>query len=326
MSSILVYVEHKDQKIKSTSVELLGQALRLTQDTGSDVSAVVLGSSVQNVVAEMANYGVKKVFVCDHEKLAQYHPTHYTKAFCSVLHQVSPTLVLATASAQGKDLFPSVTARKDCAMVSEGVEIKLDHGQINVKRPMYSGRCNAWARIRNGVCAIVTCRPNVFDRYESFQVTQPEVVQVAVEFDSLTEWVCKEHIAGKTDRPDLTESSVIVSAGRSIKDANNFSILEELANVLGAGVGASRAAVDAGYAPHSMQIGQTGKVVNPKLYIAFGISGAIQHLAGMRTSKVIVAINTDKEAPIFQHADYGIVGDMFEIAPMLTASVKKLLS
>lgn len=324
MSSITVFVEHKNQKIKATSVELLGQAQRLASELGVNVNAIVLGQGVDDVVSSLNQYGVAKTFVCDDASVGSYHPSNYADVITKALQSETPIALLATASSALKDVLPKVTARLDWVMISEGVETKVEDGKISIKRPMYSGKCSAWASVTTDTPLIATFRPNVFESFDGFSNTTAQREDIALDA-STDHWTCVDRIAASSDKPDLVEAGIIVAAGRSIKEAENFKVMDELADVLGAGVGATRAAVDAGYAPHSMQIGQTGKVVNPKLYFAFGISGAIQHLAGMRTSKVIVAINTDKEAPIFQHADYGIVGDLFEVAPMMTQSLKKLL-
>jgi electron transfer flavoprotein alpha subunit len=223
----------------------------------------------------------------------------------------------------GKDVAPRLAARLDAAFASDCVELSADGGKFSVQRPVYGGK--AFTRIAlNALPAVVSLRPN------SFPVAAPgegkaETVVVPVEAAD-TKAKVVEVIAGQSARPDLTEAERIVSGGRAMKAAENFKLLEELADAIGATVGASRAAVDSGFAVQSMQVGQTGKTVNPKLYIACGISGAIQHVAGMRTAKVIVAINKDPEAPIFQKADYGIVADLFEAVPAMTAEFKKLLA
>jgi len=235
-------------------------------------------------------------------------------------------LLLGTASAMGRDLMPRVAARLDTGMISECTALKVDGGKIVATRPLYAGKVLADATISGAAVQVITCRPNVFTTTAAEASKKAKTTPTGSQAASLAVAArIVETVEAKSDRPDLTEASVIVSAGRAIKSAENFKLMNDLADVLHAAVGASRAAVDAGFASHSIQVGQTGKTVNPTLYLAFGISGAIQHVAGMRTSKVIVAVNTDAEAPIFQLSDYGIVGDLFEIAPLLTQELKKLL-
>lgn len=326
MGNIIVFVEHSQKQPKATSIELLGQAHRLAGSLGVKVDAVVLGSDAADVGNALGTYGVQTVYAHTNSALDAFHPGRYTDAVHACLSDKTPAMLMGTASASIKDFFPRLTARLGWAMVSEGTDVTVQDQSIAIKRPMYAGKCQVTATLKNETPWVATFRPNVFETAESFETTTPSI-ETLNDLDSPYEdWVLQDVKEPSSDKPDLTEASIIVAAGRSIQNADNFSLMEDLAQPLGAAVGASRAAVDAGYAPHSMQVGQTGKVVNPKLYVAFGISGAIQHLAGMRTSKVIVAINTDKEAPIFQHADYGIVGDLFEVAPMMTEAVKKLLS
>jgi electron transfer flavoprotein alpha subunit len=323
MGNILVFVETKGDAIKNSSFELLSKANKISKETSSSLHAFIAHGSNDAWTAKLGEYGVGKVYYSSSAG-KDYNPETYTNALEAVAKKSGATLVLATSSSVTKDFMPKFSARMDAGMISECTSLDVVGGKITTRRPMYSGKCTATAMIDSSSMQIITCRPNIFENANPNEGVKPETENVDVASSSKVS--LKEVIAAKSNKPDLTEAAVVISAGRSIKTAENFSIMNELADVLDAAVGASRAAVDAGFAPHSMQIGQTGKTVNPKLYISFGISGAIQHLAGMRTSKVIVAVNSDPEAPIFQKCDYGIVGDMFEIAPLMTAEFKKLLA
>jgi electron transfer flavoprotein alpha subunit len=321
MSNILVFVETKENKIKSTSLELLSKAHQISKTSGAALHACVMSAENAEWTKTLGSYGVSNVYYANS---TSYNSDVYTNTVESICMKANPFLLLATSSSTTKDFLPKLAARMDAGMISECTSIDVQGTKISAHRPMYSGKCTALATFENSNLHIVTCRPNIFEHVNPNAGTQ--TTAETINADTTTKAVIKEIIAAKSDKPDLTEAPVVISVGRSIKSAENFSIMNDLADVLGAAVGASRAAVDAGYAPHSMQVGQTGKTVNPKLYISFGISGAIQHLAGMRTSKVIVAVNTDPEAPIFQKCDYGIVGDMFEVAPLMAEEFKKLLS
>jgi electron transfer flavoprotein alpha subunit len=231
-------------------------------------------------------------------------------------------VVLFGATAMGRDLSARAAARAGAALFADCTELSASNGTLRVKRPVYSGKVIAEVESTAPI-QMATIRPNIFA--PAGGSGSPDVVDVPVQIDeTMMRGRVKEVVQAGGGTKDITEAEIIVAGGRSLKSAENFAILEDLAKTLGASIGASRAAVDAGYRPHSAQVGQTGKVVNPKLYIAIGISGAIQHLVGMRTSKVIVAINKDENAPIFQKADYGIVGDLFELVPKITEEFKKL--
>jgi electron transfer flavoprotein alpha subunit len=275
---------------------------------------------------ELAPYGVKKVTVLSSPKLAKYNTLAYVKVLADLVQEIKPDVFLAAASPTGRDFFPRLAARLNTGMASDVVDLKIDSdGKLLATHPIYSGKALADIKIPNSLPQMALVRPNSFGTAAPAAGATAEAVKKDVDPGEIKAEM-KELVQGATGKVDLTEAEIIVSGGRAMKDAANFKILEDLAAVIGASVGASRAAVDSGYAPHDMQVGQTGKVVNPKLYMAFGISGAIQHLAGMRTSKVIVAVNKDPEAAIFQKADYGIVGDLFEIVPLLTQEFKKVLS
>jgi electron transfer flavoprotein alpha subunit len=241
-----------------------------------------------------------------------------------LVREKKPAILLASATSTGKDLFPRVGAASGCGVASDCVSLAISGDNVTVRRPMYAGKCSAQASFQNSATKIVLMRPNSLDAASPQTGKSAEIAELPEPPKDL-KTIVKEVVAGTAGKLDLTEANIIVSGGRGLKGPENFKLLEELAGVLGAAVGASRAVVDAGWVPHDMQVGQTGKTVSPTLYIAVGISGAIQHLAGMSSSKVIVAINKDKEAPIFQKATYGIVGDLFEVVPLLTAEFKKLL-
>ncbi len=320
---IWVIAEQKDGKLKKVSLELLSKA----KEMGQEVTALLLGSGVEGLAAAMGQYGADKVLLFDADVLKDYSTDAYTKVICDAVKEGDPSVLLGPATASGKDFLPKVAARLKTGLASDCIDLKLVDGKLVATRPIYAGKCMVETVTTDASPQMASIRPNVLAVGAADASKSAEVVKKAVNVsDADMKAVLKEILKGASERVDLTEATIIVSGGRAMKEANNFKLLWDLAEALGSGttVGASRAAVDSGYATHDMQVGQTGKVVNPNLYIACGISGAIQHLAGMRTSKVIVAINKDPEAPIFQKADYGLVGDLFKILPLLTEEVKKL--
>ncbi len=323
MGNILVIGEHQDGKVKKVTQELVTKASELAGQIGGEVDVVLVGHGLQNP-GELGSFGAKKVYVVDHPKLEKYNTEGVVKVISELSNEVKPSVILGTASPLGKDLLPRLAARLGAGLATDCTDLKVESGKLLATRPMYAGKAFVDVRFE-GDLQIASARPNSFVAKAANAGAAAEVVKKDIDPGDLRA-VMKEIIQGKSDKADLTEAGIIVSGGRAMKAADNFKILHELADVIGATVGASRAAVDSGYAAHDMQVGQTGKVVNPNLYIACGISGAIQHLAGMRTSKVIVAINKDAEAPIFTKADYGIVGDLFQVVPLLTQEFKKALA
>lgn len=321
MGNILVIGEHQEGKIKKVTQELVTKASELAAKLSSEVDVVIVGHGIQTP-GELGAFGAKKVYVVDTPKLEKYNTEGVCKVVTELIGEVKPSVILGTASTLGKDFFPRLAARLGAGLASDCTDLNIQDGRLLATRPIYAGKAFVDVKYESEI-QMATARPNSFIAKKTSEATA-EAVAKEVDPGAMRA-VMKEIIKGKTDKVDLTEASIIVSGGRAMKNAENFKILNELADVIGATVGASRAAVDSGYAPHDMQVGQTGKVVNPNLYIACGISGAIQHLAGMRTSKVIVAINKDTEAPIFTKADYGIVGDLFQIVPLLTQEFKKAL-
>ena len=320
---IWVIAEQKEGKLKKVSLEMLSKA----REMGQEVTALLLGSGVEGLAADLGQYGADKVLVFDAEVLKEYSTDAYTKVVCDAVKEGDPSFLLGPATASGKDFLPKVAARLGTGLASDCIDLKMEDGKLLATRPMYAGKCIVETVTPEASPQMASIRPNVLAVGEADASKSAEVVKKDVNVtDADLKAVLQEIVKGASEKVDLTEASIIVSGGRAMKEADNFKILWDLAEALGGGttVGASRAAVDSGYATHDMQVGQTGKVVNPNLYIACGISGAIQHLAGMRTSKVIVAINKNPEAPIFQKADYGLVGDLFKIIPLLTEEVKKL--
>ncbi|MBF0106173.1 MAG: electron transfer flavoprotein subunit alpha/FixB family protein [Deltaproteobacteria bacterium] len=324
MGDILVFAEHEDGKIKKTAFELLSKATELAQTAGGSVMAVCIGSGLTDAAPTLAKYGAKKVVLVEDAGLAKYNTTGFATALAAVITEYKPTIVLGSASALGKDLFPRLAAKIKAGLASDVVSLKIDGGKLSAKKPVYAGKALVDVCFKSDV-QMATVRPNSFGTKDPVEGAQAEAMSKAFDGGSLTNPIVEIIKGESSGKADLTEAEIIVSGGRAMGSAENFKILNAMADVIGATVGASRAAVDSNYATHSMQVGQTGKVVNPKLYIACGISGAIQHLAGMRTSKVIVAINKDPEAPIFAKADYGIVGDLFKVVPPLTEELKKAM-
>lgn len=317
---VFIYCEHQAGKVKKGSLELLSNAAQW----GVETHAVMVGApgALDSLNAEINRYGAHTIHHIEHGSLQHYSPDGYAKVLAEVAKGAD--VLLASVSAQTKDFFPRTSVKLDTGMASDCTELSVQGGNLVARRPMYSGKLTGTVQFAGAKPAIATVRPNALgmkaEKPGSAAVSKHSVDPGALKA------VVKEVVAkaGAGAKVDLTEADRIVSGGRSLKNSENFKILEDLASTIGATVGASRAAVDAGYRPHSDQVGQTGKTVSPTLYMAFGISGAIQHLAGMRSSKVIVAVNTDANAPIFQKADYGIVGDLFQVAPALTEEFKKL--
>ena len=319
MTRILVLAEIKNGKLRNVSFEVLTVARRIAGD--GEIVACLFGSDAEKYSNELARYGAQKVYVVENEALNRYTPDGYKQALLQVIYKIQPQILLTGHTSIGRDLFPRVATRLKAGLVSDCTSIDLDH-DIIFTRPIYSGKAFQKKRIIDGLF-MATIRPNNIEAVENPVVS--ETIKLQAEIKELRT-VVKEIVKKTSGKVDLSEAKIIVSGGRGVQGPEGFQLLQELADVLGGAVGASRAACDAGYCDYSMQIGQTGKVVTPDLYIACGISGAIQHLAGMSNSKVIVAINKDPEANIFHVADYGIVGDLFEVVPLLTEEFKKLLS
>ncbi len=322
MSNILVFAEIRDGVFKGINAELVTAAQALASSGGGEVHFALIGDGLDAQVDDAKKYAVNKIFTVTGPELAAYSSQGYAAAMETIIGQSNPKVVLFGATAMGKDLSARVAAKIGASVFTDCTELSLEGGNLKVTRPVYSGKVYLQASATAAI-QMASVRPNINPPAEA-SGGSAEVVAVSAETGDI-KGVVKEIVSAAGGAKDLTESEIIVSGGRALKAGENFQILTDLADVLDGSVGASRAAVDAGYVPHSMQIGQTGKVVNPKLYIACGISGAIQHLVGMRTSKVIVAVNKDENAPIFQKADYGIVGDLFDVVPKLTDEFKALL-
>lgn len=309
MASILVFLESKDGKIRKASLEALSVARKL----GGDVAAF---AADKGVAAEAGKFGAKRLFVAP---LGSYLTETYTAAMEQTAKQVQPGIILLGGTSTGRDLAPRLAARLDAGVASDVDRLELADGKLRARRPVYSGKAFATVEV-SSTPAIATTRPNAFP-VEEAGGGAAEVVEIPAPSESKAKVIeTKTPEAGELS---IAEADIIVSGGRGLKEAANFSLIRDLAHAINGAVGASRAVVDAGWIDHQHQVGQTGRVVSPNLYIACGISGAIQHLAGMSTSKHIVAINKDPEAPIFRVADLGVVGDLFQIVPALTEEVKR---
>lgn len=318
MAKILVFTELHGNHVKGVTLEILGKL------SGHTVEVAAVGTIPAEAVADLAKFGASKVHALKGSNLDKYSPEGYGSALHSFIKANAYDYVFAGATSLGKDLMPRVATMFDAGMASEVTNFVMEGDKFNGTRPLFAGKCFAKVELQGPKPHFVTVRPNALGMNANPTSGAASVADANVDVAAIRAMI-KEIVKGTSEKLDLTEANIIVSGGRAMKEAANFKILNELADVIGATVGASRAAVDSGFAPHDMQVGQTGKTVAPSLYIACGISGAIQHLAGMRTSKVIVAINTDPDAPIFTKADYGIVGDLFTVVPVLTSEFKALL-
>jgi len=319
---IYVIAEQRDGALRKVSFELVSAARKLADQTSDEVCAILLGSGVESMAAELGKFGADKVFVGDNAALEPYITEAHAQVVAKILKDNDAAIALFGASVQGKDLSARVAAKLAGGLATDCTDVKIDGGKLVAVRPMYAGKCFGEVAF-NTTPAMASLRPNVFPAVENAKAGAVTKVDVAVDAQKSKILEVQKDTSGKVD---LTEANIIVSGGRGMKGPDEYKILEELADVLKGTVGASRAAVDAGWRPQKDQVGQTGKVVSPNLYIACGISGAIQHLAGMSSSKCIVAINKDAEAPIFAKADFGVVDDLFKVVPELTAVCKKMLA
>ena len=321
MGKFLVISEVRDGELRNVSFENIAAA-RQIDENGEVVAAVLGDGDLESLGQELIQYGADRAVVVQHENLKNYTSDGYVQAAMAVIEQEDPDGIVMGHTSEGKDLSPRIASKLDSGLISDVTQIEGSGDDVKFIRPIYSGKAFEKKVITNGK-TFITIRPNNIAPPEKDESRSGDVQKVEVDVQNLRT-VIQEVIRKASEGVDLSEANIIVAGGRGVKSAEGFDPLYELADALGGAVGASRGAADAGYCDYSLQIGQTGKVVTPDLYIAVGISGAIQHLAGMSNSKVIVAMNKDVEAYIFNVADYGIVGDLFEVVPALTEEIKAL--
>jgi len=318
-NKILVFLEQRNGEIKKASLQAYKAAEKLAEYFGSDVQSVTIGGEISNL-EKVGNFGINKVTFFKNENLSNYSSSAYLKILTDFATEADADVFVFSNTSLGKDLAPRLAVKLDAGIAMDTVSFVKEDDKVVATRPVYAGKALIDV-VLNSDRKVFTIRPNVFDAGQPSDNTAEVEIREVADVDLSVRVTELKTSEGKLD---VAEADIIVSGGRGLKGPENFKMLEDLAALLGGAVGASRAAVDAGWRPHEDQVGQTGKTVSPNLYIAVAISGAIQHLAGMRSSKYIVAINTDKDAPIFQVADYGIVGDAFEVVPALIEEVKKI--
>jgi electron transfer flavoprotein alpha subunit len=329
-TGFMVFAEQRGGRLKKAVFEAIGAAMALAEKVKEPVGAVLIGHQVEGLAKDLSRYGADRIYWADDPLLKDYSSEAYATILCNLLTSLQPRAFLLGATSMGKDLAPKVAARLKTCLITDCISIDLnDQGQLIATRPIYGGKIRAEVMSNLTSLQVATLRQNVFTARAPDETgaasTSEKLDRLSIQLDvSKLKARVKEIQATAGTRIELTEASIIVSGGRGLKGPENFKIVEELARALGAAVGASRAAVDAGWKPHPYQVGLTGKTVSPLLYIACGISGAIQHQAGMSSSRYIVGINKDPEAPIFKIANYGIVGDVFEVVPLLTQEIKKV--
>lgn len=321
--NILVFAEQRDDKFKKPAYEAVKAARTITDQLRGEVIGLVIGANVGSIAPALGGYGAHKVIAVEDARLGMYSSTAYAKIIAEAAKSRNADVIMMAATSMGKDLSPRVAVKLEAGLAADCIALKTEGSEIIATRPVYAGKALLDVKVTSAK-KVFSLRPNVFTVGASDGSTAPvgkfDITLADADFASAVKEI--KQSAGKLD---VAEADIIVTGGRGLKAPENFRLIEELAAALGGAVGASRAVVDAGWRPHDEQVGQTGKTVSPSLYVAVAVSGAIQHLAGMSSSKYIVAINKDKDAPIFQVASYGIVGDAFEILPALTAEVKKLL-
>jgi electron transfer flavoprotein alpha subunit len=323
--ALWVFAEHQDGTIRKTTLELLGKGRELAEQSGFELAALLLGSGVDGIAQELAAYA-DKIYQWDDPLLQKYNSDVYLQVIAELAEKERPQILLAGATYLARDLFPRVAGRLKTGIVVDCLKLDLGNdGLLAATRPLFGGKVLADVVCRQGRPQIALTRPNTFPLPDSGERTG-EVVSLDLSVDpAQIRLEVLEVARSATERLDLTEAEIIVTGGRGMKEAGNFRLLDDLADVLNATVGATRGVVDSGWRTHDDQVGKSGKTVSPKLYFAVGLSGAIHHVMGMDTSKVVVAINKDPQAPIFQYADYGVLGDLFEVLPLLTEALKKEL-
>ena len=335
---VFIYAQQVDNELSSIAFELIGKAKELAADLGTDVTAVLLGSNVKGLADELGEYGADKVIVVDNPELETYRTEPYAQALTAVINEYKPEIMLVGATAIGRDLGPTVSARvktgltADCTVLEigdfpinpiPGKEAEQKHNQLLMTRPAFGGNTIATIACPDNRPQMATVRAGVMQKIEPKKGAKAEVIEYNPGFTPDNKYVeILEIVKDVTDVVDIMDANILVSGGRGVGSAENFKLLEDLAEALGGTVSCSRAVVDNGWKPKELQVGQTGKTVRPNVYFAIGISGAIQHTAGMEESDIIIAINKDETAPIFDVADYGIVGDLNKIVPMLTEQIK----
>lgn len=335
---VFVFAQQVDNEISGIAFELLGKAKELAAPLNTEVTAVLIGSEVKNLADQLAEYGADKVIVVDDPQLKDYRTEPYAHALASVIKEYKPEIVLVGATAIGRDLGPTVSARvatgltADCTVLEigdfplvavPGKEDEQKHNQLLMTRPAFGGNTIATIACPDNRPQMATVRPGVMQKIEPIKGAKANVIEFNPGFEPNDRYVeIKEVVKAVSDTVDIMDAKILVSGGRGVGTPENFKLLEDLAEVLGGTVSCSRAVVDSGWKPKDLQVGQTGKTVRPNVYFAIGISGAIQHVAGMEESDIIIAINKDEDAPIFDVADYGIVGDLNKIVPQLTAQLK----
>ena len=335
---VFIYAQQVDNQISPISFELLGKAKELAAPLNAQVTAVLIGSDVKGLCDSLAEYGADRVIVVDDPELKDYRTEPYAHALASVINEYKPEIMLVGATAIGRDLGPTVSARvatgltADCTSLEigdfplqpiPGKESEQKHNQLLMTRPAFGGNTIATIACPDNRPQMATVRPGVMQKIDPIKGAKAEVVEYNPGFIANNKYVTiKEIVKAVSDTADIMDAKILVSGGRGVGNAENFKLLDDLAAALGGTVSCSRAVVDAGWKPKDLQVGQTGKTVRPKLYFAIGISGAIQHVAGMEESDIIVAINKDEDAPIFDVADYGVVGDLNKIVPKLTEEIK----
>lgn len=337
---VYVFAQQVDNVISGIAYELLGKGKELAATLGTEVTAVLIGSNVRDLADSLAEYGADKVILVDDPELKEYRTEPYAHALASVINQYKPEIVLVGATAIGRDLGPTVSARvatgltADCTVLEIG-DFPLNpipgqeqkHNQLLMTRPAFGGNTIATIACPDNRPQMATVRPGVMQKIEPIKGAKAVIEEFNPGFTPNNRYVTiKEVVKAVSDTVDIMDAKVLVSGGRGVGSPENFKILEELAEVLGGTVSCSRAVVDSGWKPKDLQVGQTGKTVRPQIYFAIGISGAIQHVAGMEESDIIVAINKDEDAPIFDVADYGVVGDLNKIVPQLTAALKTAMA
>jgi electron transfer flavoprotein alpha subunit len=322
--AVWVFAEHQDGTIRKTTYELLGKGREFAEQGGVELAALLLGSGVDGITQELTAYA-DKIYQWDDPLLEKYNSDIYLQVIAELAEKERPQILLAGATFLARDLFPRVAGRLKTGIAVDCLNLDLgDDGLLVATRPLFGGKVLADVVCRQGRPQIVLTRPNTFPLLDKRGDRRGAVIPLDLTVDpAQVRLEVLEVVRTATERLDLTEAEIIVTGGRGMKEAENFRLLDDLADALGATVGATRGVVDSGWRPHDDQVGKSGKTVSPKLYIAVGLSGAIHHVMGMDTSKVVVAINKDPQAPIFQYTDYGVLGDLFEVLPLLTEALKR---